>query len=84
MAWWNWALVLWATGATAGAAWLAVVLAQRAERREEQHQESDDPGWLLEEDAGRSTAEPEPAPARTPTPLLLLTRLRHAVPGRSR
>ncbi|SNX97923.1 hypothetical protein SAMN06893097_1093 [Geodermatophilus sabuli] len=78
MAWWNWALVLWAMGATAGAAWLAVVLAQRVERREGQHQESDDLGWLLDEDSGRL------APARIPTPLLLLARLRHAVPDRSR
>ena len=81
MAWWNWALVLWATGATAGMAGLAVVLSRRVERREGQLADPDDPWSLLDEAGGPVTPE---TTVDVRKPLLALARLRHGVPGRSR
>jgi hypothetical protein len=81
MAWWNWALVLWATGATAGMAGLAVVLSRQVERREGQLPESDDP-WSLLDEADRPVTPETTVDVRKP--LLALTPLRHSAPGRSR
>ncbi|MGY1636305.1 hypothetical protein ACI78V_06600 [Geodermatophilus sp. SYSU D00742] len=83
MAWWNWALVLWATGATAGAGWLAVVLARHAGWHEEQGQESEALAGLLDEGAGQAST-PEAGPVGHRIPAVLLTRLRHTAPHRSR
>jgi hypothetical protein len=81
MAWWNWALVLWATGATGGMACLGVVLSRQVERREQQLAESDDP-WSILDEAGRPATVDTTGAARKP--LLPFPRLRHTAPGRSR
>jgi hypothetical protein len=83
MAWWNWALILWATGATAGVVYLGYALSMRVEWREEHLRGSEDIWGVLDQEAGRfTTAEAQSMHDRMP--LVLLARLRHVSSGRGR
>ena len=83
MSWWNWALILWATGATAGAVYLGCALSMRVERAEERLPESGDLWGVLDQDAER-LGPTGTTTADVRTPLVLLARLRHAASLRSR
>ena len=83
MTWWNWALILWATGATAAVVYLGVALSLRVEWQEAHLRESADLWGVLDQQAGRSgTGGTGTVNARVP--LVLLARLRHVASGRSR
>ncbi len=83
MSWWNWALILWATGATAGVVYLGCALSMRVEWAEECHRESGDLWGVLDQDAERLGATGTRT-ADVRMPLVLLARLRHAASLRSR
>jgi hypothetical protein len=82
MAWWNWALILWATGATAGVVYLSYALSMRVEWQEKQPRESEDLWGVLDPEAGRF-ASTEANPLNHRIPLVLFARLRQVASERS-